>query len=205
MRLQDFDYDLPAELIAQEPLSKRDSSRMMVLNRKTGEIQHTLFSCFPDFVRRNDLLVLNNSRVIPARLYGRRKDRNIEFLLVQKTGEHTWRVLCRPAKHVRKDDRIMFSDRLEAKVTAELSEGQRLLTFNRDNLDPELDRVGYAPLPPYIKRKKQTEELRRLDLERYQTVFADIPGSIAAPTAGLHFTKDILSRIENRGAGITEV
>ncbi|MBU1187020.1 MAG: tRNA preQ1(34) S-adenosylmethionine ribosyltransferase-isomerase QueA [Acidobacteria bacterium] len=205
MRLQDFDYDLPSELIAQEPLPKRDSSRLMVLDRKTGDLQHTMFSRFPEFVHRNELLVLNNSRVIPARLYGRRNERAIEFLLVQKSGEHTWRALCRPAKHARKGDRITFSESLVADVTAELDEGERLLTFNRANLDPELARVGYAPLPPYIKRKKQTEEGRRHDLERYQTVFADKPGSIAAPTAGLHFTRDILDRIEEKGTGITEV
>ena len=205
MRLQDFDYHLPQELIAQAPLPNRDSSRMMILKRQTGEILHTKFSRFPEVIQKNSLLVLNNSRVIPARLYGKRNDRTVEFLLIQKSGERTWKVLCRPAKHVRKGDRIVFSNHLFAAVAEELDEGARLLTFNRKNIDSELNKVGYAPLPPYIKRKKQTETIRQNDLDRYQTVFADRPGSIAAPTAGLHFTKNMLDDIKKRGAGLVEV
>jgi S-adenosylmethionine:tRNA ribosyltransferase-isomerase len=197
--IQDYDYFLPRELIAQKPIPRRDESRMMVVERKTECISHRSFAEFPDFFTSDDLLVLNNTRVIPARLWGRKGDRNIEFLLIRSISDQTWEVLCRPASKVRTGDRIAFSPRLTAVVKEEKDEGKRILHFDSDEIHAELENIGYAPLPPYIKRESRPGKWRLFDLDRYQTVFAEHDGSIAAPTAGLHFTGRILDRIREKG------
>lgn len=199
MNLSDFDYPLPKELIAQKPLPQRDSSRMMVINRTTGEISHTYFSRFPEYLDSGDLLVLNDSRVFPARTWGKKKSKDIEFLFLQELGKGEWEVLCRPAKHVQPGDRIIFSDNLTGKVLERGKEGKRILFFPDGEILPKLREIGFAPLPPYIKRKPHSAEMRHFDLDRYQTVFADRDGSIAAPTAGLHFTKKTLQTLRKNG------
>ena len=195
--IQDYDYELPQELIAQKPLPRRDQSRMMVIERKTGRILHRRFVEFPKLLQSGDLLVLNNTRVIPARAWGRKGKRNIEFLFLREISPQNWEVLCRPARRIRTGDQIIFSPRLAGKVKAEKEEGRRVLVFPYD-IRSELKRIGFAPLPPYIKREARSEEWRGFDLNRYQTVFAAREGSIAAPTAGLHFTPRVLERIEEK-------
>jgi len=205
MLVSDFDYDLPQELIAQKPLPSRDSSRMMVLNRETGDIIHSQFLHFPDHLNKRDVLVLNNSKVIPARVWGRKLDVEIEFLFLAEIQKGVWEVLCRPAKKVQKNDTILFSENLVGKVVEIGTEGKRSILFETEDALPELKRIGYAPLPPYIKRAKSQTDIRYMDLERYQTVFADKEGSIAAPTAGLHFTPEMLHAISEKGVAIAEI
>jgi len=205
MQVSEFDYDLPQELIAQRPLPDRDSSRMMVLNRKAGEIIHSQFRYFPDHLHKGDVLVLNNSKVIPARVWGRKGRADIEFLFLSEIQKGKWEVLCRPARKVQLNDTILFSANLVGKVADKGAEGKRTLVFETENVLPELKKIGYAPLPPYIKRTKSQANNRSLDLERYQTVFARKDGSIAAPTAGLHFTPDLLRAIIDKGVVVTEI
>ena len=202
MILEDFDYDLPEKLIAQKPLPHREGSRMMVLDRATQEITHTQFSRFPDWLSDGDTLILNNSRVIPARVWGSRRGREIEFLFLGEAAGGVWEVLCRPAKFVRTGDTIRFAGNIEGEVVEALDEGKRRIRFPSGGVRSMLRNSGYAPLPPYIKRKADRDRLRSLDLKRYQTVYADEEGSIAAPTAGLHFTRNILEAIKNRGVRI---
>jgi S-adenosylmethionine:tRNA ribosyltransferase-isomerase len=205
MLVSDFDYDLPQELIAQKPLPQRDSSRMMVLNRESGEIIHSHFQYFPDFLNKGNVLVINNSKVIPARIWGKRNDTDVEFLFLTESRRSVWEVLCRPAKKVQLNDIISFSNNLIGKVVEIGTEGKRSIEFETADVINELRRIGYAPLPPYIKRTKSQTDIRSLDLERYQTVFADKEGSIAAPTAGLHFTPDILQTISKKGMAFAEI
>ncbi|MFC2158056.1 tRNA preQ1(34) S-adenosylmethionine ribosyltransferase-isomerase QueA [Acidobacteriota bacterium] len=199
MILEDFNYDLPENLIAQKPLTLRDQSRLMVLNRSTEEIIHTHFSRFPEYLSSGDLLILNNSRVIPARVWGRSRDREIEFLFLGETEPGVWKVLCRPAKHVREGEAVNFSPALQGTVIEVLDEGQRKIRFHSEKVADVLETIGYAPLPPYIKRKENRDRMRSIDLERYQTVYAARDGSIAAPTAGLHFTQSLLDSILAHG------
>jgi S-adenosylmethionine:tRNA ribosyltransferase-isomerase len=205
MLVSDFDYDLPQELIAQKPLPKRDSSRMMVLNRKTGDIIHSQFRNFPDHLSKGDVLVMNNSKVIPARVWGKKNNVDIEFLFLLEIEKGVWEVLCRPARKVQVNDTILFSESLVGKVVEIGEEGKRSISFKTQNVLLELKRIGYAPLPPYIKRTKSQTDVRSLDLERYQTVFAEQEGSIAAPTAGLHFTPDMLKTIIKKGIDVAEI
>ncbi|MFC2163925.1 tRNA preQ1(34) S-adenosylmethionine ribosyltransferase-isomerase QueA [Acidobacteriota bacterium] len=205
MLVSDFDYHLPQELIAQKPLPRRDSSRMMVLNRKTGDIIHSQFQHFPDHLHKGDVLVLNNSKVIPARVWGKKEDADIEFLFLSETQKGVWEVLCRPAKKVQVNDAIIFSKNLAGKVVGTGTEGKRSIVFETENVIPELKKIGYAPLPPYIKRTKLQTDTRDIDLERYQTVFAEKEGSIAAPTAGLHFTPEMLQTIMEKGIAVAEI
>ena len=205
LRVRDFDYDLPKELIAQHPLERRDESRMMVVERKKGRITHARFTEFPGCLRPGDVLVLNDTKVIPAKAWGRAGDKEAEFLFVKERAAGRWEVLCRPAKRVRTGDRIVFGPGFEGTVAGEGSEGLRVLRFEVPNVLAELSRVGFAPLPPYIKRRKDQAGLRPLDLERYQTVFARKEDSIAAPTAGLHFTKTILDEMEGRGVKVQSI
>jgi len=204
MLVSDFDFDLPQKLIAQAPLEKRDQSKMMILDRKTGSIQHTRFKAFPEYLKRGDMLVLNNTRVIPARVWGEKEGRIIEFLFLRECQDNTWEVLCRPAKRVRPGDFICFSDDFKGNVVDSGPEGKRVMQFSCDVLS-ELKKIGHAPLPPYIKRKKSQDTLNQLDLKRYQTVYAKDEGSIAAPTAGLHFTPELLKTIKARGIVVNEV
>jgi S-adenosylmethionine:tRNA ribosyltransferase-isomerase len=205
MLTADFNYDLPQELIAQAPLPKREKSRMMILDRQTGKINHSRFEEFPDYLNKGDVLVLNNTKVIPARAWGNKEGQEIEFLFLKESKEGLWEVLCRPAKKARLGDVISFSPGLEGKIAKVEPEGKRVIRFSSGNVLSKLKKIGFAPLPPYIRRKKKDVELRAQDLERYQTVFARNEGAIAAPTAGLHFTPQILERIKTKRVQVAEI
>jgi S-adenosylmethionine:tRNA ribosyltransferase-isomerase len=205
VKVSDFDYELPEELIAQQPLARRDESRMLVVDRKSGEIHHTRFSNFPDHFAPGDVLVFNETRVIPARAWGHKGGKRIEFLFLHQHSEESWEVLCRPAKHVRVGDSIVFSPGLKGEVTEVGPEGSRIIHFKGTDVLAELKKTGFAPLPPYIKRKKEHAYLKAADLERYQTVFARQEGSIAAPTAGLHFTPELLETLGHCGIRIAPI
>lgn len=205
MLTADFDYELPLELIAQTPLPKREQSRMMILHRRTGEIIHSRFEEFPDYLDKGDVLILNNTKVIPARAWGKKEEKEIEFLFLKESQEGSWEVLCRPAKKARLGDVISFSPGFEGIIVKVEPEGKRVIRFSSGNVLSSLKKIGFAPLPPYIKRKKKNVELREQDLERYQTVFARKEGAIAAPTAGLHFTSQILERIKTKQVQVAEI
>lgn len=199
MLTSDFSYSLPSELIAQHPLAQRDASRMMVVDRKKGKILHYRFKDLPEFLGKEDVLVLNNTKVIPAKAWGKKGGREIEFLFLKERKPGLWEVLCRPAKKVTVGDTIIFERGFEGEVVEMNAEGNRVISFSGKDVLRRLKDVGFAPLPPYIKRKKRKNKLRRLDIERYQTVYARKEGAIAAPTAGLHFTPSILEEIKKRG------
>jgi len=205
LKVADFDYDLPPELVAQRPLPRRDDSRMMVVERRTGRTSHRRFRELPEFFSAGDLLVLNDARVIPARAWGERGGAKIEFLFVCEIEPGAWEVLCRPARKLHRGDRASFGRGWEASVEEAGPEGRRVLRFGRPDVRSHLESIGYAPLPPYIKRRRQDQSLRAGDLERYQTIFARKDGVVAAPTAGLHFTQETLAGLERAGAGITKV
>ena len=214
MLISEYDYNLPEELIAQMPADKRDNSRMMVLNRKDRTISHKHFYDIVDLIEPNTLLVMNNTKVLPARLIGH-KDTGAKievFLLKQNSkmqDEHeNWEVLIKPSKRVKPDTIIKISDELSVRAIKRLEEnGEWLveLIFNGNNVLDVLHRNGNIPLPPYIERKIPNEDLKKLDFERYQTVYAKDEGSVAAPTAGLHFTKEILKKLENKGVELAYV
>ena len=199
MKKSDFYFDLPAELIAQTPIEKRDASRLLVLDKDSGAWEHRHFFDLPEYLRPGDCLILNNSRVLPARLLGQRLPGGgaCEVLLLIDRGEKTWECLVRPGKHLRKGARLSFGGgELLAEVTSVLDGGNRLVRFNYDGVFLEvLDRLGKMPLPPYIR-----EELQ--DRERYQTVYSKVVGSAAAPTAGLHFTEALLQNVQNMGVKV---
>lgn len=202
MRTSDFYYDLPEELIAQHPLPERSASKLLTLDGATGETGHRCFSELPDILSPGDLLVINNTRVIPARLLGVRSDteKPIEILLLKRIDTFHWETLARPGKKVRTGHRLIFlPGRLEAEVTAVLDNGNRIVRFMYEGVWEEILNVaGTVPLPPYIHEKND-------DPERYQTVYAVEPGSSAAPTAGLHFTDKIFERIRENGIDIAEL
>jgi S-adenosylmethionine:tRNA ribosyltransferase-isomerase len=203
--ISDFDFDLPPELIAQEPLAERDASRLLVLDRSSGAVQHRLFRDLPDLLNPGDLVVMNRSRVIPARLLGHRsKGGEAEILLVRDRGDGRWEAMVRPGRHLRPGQRVAIDDDLSVVIETEAlaEDGRRrvcLLSRRRD-IAGALERCGHVPLPPYVRRPDRPE-----DRERYQTVYAREPGSIAAPTAGLHFTPAILERLRGRGVATAEV
>ena len=205
LRVADFDYDLPPELIAQHPLPRRDDSRMMVVDRKAGTIRHGLFREFPDTMSADDVLVLNDTRVLPARIWGAIGEAKIEFLFVREIEPGRWEVLCRPARRVREGSSVLLTTRVKARVAGLAAEGRRMLDFGEFDIRGFLREHGYAPLPPYIKRARQDESSRPEDLDRYQTVFAEREGAIAAPTAGLHFTREILGDLKARGIDVRHV
>ncbi|CAM3971139.1 tRNA preQ1(34) S-adenosylmethionine ribosyltransferase-isomerase QueA [Alkalicoccus chagannorensis] len=196
MDVSQFDYDLPEELIAQTPLLNREASRLLVLDKYTGMQEHKRFRDLPAFLRPGDTLVLNNTKVIPARLFGIKEETGakIEVLLLSEGAEHTWEALVKPAKRIKKGTAVTFGDGLlEAVCTEELPEGRRRLAMRFDGIFHEvLDQLGEMPLPPYIQ-----EQLEEKD--RYQTVYAAHRGSAAAPTAGLHFTEDMLAFLKSKG------
>lgn len=202
MDVSQFDYDLPNELIAQTPLKKRDASKLLVMDKHTGEIQHKLFSDLLEILGIGDTLVLNNTKVIPARLFGVKKDTGakIELLLLKEEEEYSWEALVKPAKRLKKGTMIDFGDgRLTGICEEELDEGRRKIRFQFTGIFNEiLDELGEMPLPPYIQ-----EQLEEKD--RYQTVFAEQSGSAAAPTAGLHFTKEMLEKLVERQIKIAYV
>lgn len=201
MKTDDFDYYLPKELIAQTPLSKRDNSRMMVLDKKTGKTSDEVFTNLINYLNPGDTLVLNDTKVIPARLIGHKPDTNavIEVLMLRDLGDDTWECLSKPAKRVKEGTVIKFSDELSCKCVFVGEDGIRRYKFMYNGILLEiLDKLGEMPLPPYI-----TEKLKEKD--RYQTVYAKNPGSAAAPTAGLHFTKEYLEKIKQKGINIAYV
>jgi S-adenosylmethionine:tRNA ribosyltransferase-isomerase len=203
LKIADFDFDLPPELIAQDPLPERDASRMMVVFRREGRFAHASFRDLPDYLAAGDLLVLNDTKVIPAKTWGRRGDASIEFLFIKERTLGEWEVICRPAKRLRIGDRVVFAADFEAVMIETGDEGRRVLRFEAPDVLARLSKIGYAPLPHYIKRKKLDAARRPADLARYQTVFAAHAGAIAAPTAGLHFTPAMLERLGE--AGVEEV
>lgn len=202
-KTSDFDYDLPERLIAQRPADKRDASRLMVVHMKTGKIEHKKFSDIPGYINANDLLVLNNTKVIPARLHGTKYGggAEIEVLLDKKIGDNLWEALVRPAKRLNIGNVIEFGDGFFAEVKDKLEDGRALLYFAGVNgFDNELEKHGSTPLPPYIEAGGNISS----DLyKRYQTVYAKNPGATAAPTAGLHFTNDLLEKIKADKAYVT--
>jgi S-adenosylmethionine:tRNA ribosyltransferase-isomerase len=205
LRVSAFDYDLPAELIAQHPLPHREDSRLMVVDRASGTIRHHDFREFAAFMNAGDLLVLNDTKVIPARMWGTSGAANVEFLFIKEIGPGSWEVLCRPARRVKPGGSITFSRGVEARVAGIADEGRRVLEFGKADVPALLHDAGYAPLPPYIKRSRQDEASRPDDIDRYQTVFAKNEGAIAAPTAGLHFTEKALSALKKKGVYVRRV
>lgn len=199
IRLSDYDYDLPPELIAQEPIEPRDAARLLVLDRRTGAIEHRIFRDIGDYLRPGDLLVVNDSRVLPARLFGRRATGGqVELLLLQARTDGCWEALARPARRLRPGEVVTIlprqsglADPAPAMIVERLEAGCVLVQLPSNVLDA-LDRYGHVPLPPYIR-----QALR--DPERYQTVYSRAPGSVAAPTAGLHFTPELLAQLQSSG------
>ena len=202
MNLHDFYYDLPKELIAQDPLTDRSSSRLLVMDKKSGEFSHDIFRNITKYLKKGDCLVLNDTKVIPARLFGTRCDTNalIEILLLTRKSDTDWECLVRPGKKARTGCRLSFGEgELFGTIVDVLDDGNRIIRFEFDGIFEEiLDRLGQMPLPPYI-----THTLK--DKDRYQTVYAVHTGSAAAPTAGLHFTKELLQEIEEKGVKIAKV
>ncbi len=202
MKTEDFDYDLPVELIAQTPLKERSSSKLMVVDRQTGSISHNHFYDIINYLYKGDVLVLNDTKVIPARLFGIKEETNahIEILLLKNNGGDNWECLVKPAKRVKVGSVISFGDGLlKAKCTTVKEEGIRNLEFTYHGLFYEiLDKLGTMPLPPYIKEKLS-------DQGRYQTIYAKEEGSAAAPTAGLHFTKELLEKIKDKGITVCNI
>ncbi|HXM97310.1 MAG TPA: tRNA preQ1(34) S-adenosylmethionine ribosyltransferase-isomerase QueA [Candidatus Dormibacteraeota bacterium] len=211
MKLKDLNYDLPAGQIAQRPLDRRDGARLLVLDRQTGNCRDRQFVEFPSLLRGDELLVFNNARVIPARLLGHlatnsklESGDNVEVFLTRNFLNDEWQALVRPGKKIRVGDRVLFGNGiLEAEILERGERGARTLRFisrSSDSVAHHLEQLGHVPLPPYIARSDD-----ETDRERYQTVFAKNPGAIAAPTAGLHFTEDILRQIRDRGCEICEI
>lgn len=202
MDVKDFYYDLPEELIAQDPLEKRSNSRLMVLDKKSGDVYHRHFYDIKEYLKPGDCLVVNNTKVIPARLYGSRENTGgkVEILLLKRVSDDVWETLVKPGKKARVGDRIEFGEGLlKAEIIDVVEEGNRLVRFEYEGIFEEiLDQLGQMPLPPYI-----THELK--DKDRYQTVYAKYDGSAAAPTAGLHFTKELLQEIKDMGVNVAEV
>lgn len=204
MKVSDFNYDLPKELIAQHPMEKRDESRLMVLHRDTKQIEDKTFKDVIDYLEPGDCLVRNNTKVIPARLYGKivgkTSEKLVEFLLLKQLENDNWEVMVRPGKKLREGVKVDFGDGLlHAEILEVMENGDRLVHFKYDGIFNEiLDKIGLMPLPPYI-----TERLK--DKDRYQTVYAKYDGSAAAPTAGLHFTEELLEKIKEKGVEIANV
>lgn len=220
MRVDEFDYELPPGLIAQRPLERRDASRMLVVERASGPLEDSQFSRFPDFVAGNELIVFNNARVIPARLFGKRAgvhsqkpsrktvrehlSGNVEVFLTRKLEGDTWEALVRPGKKMQVGERVQFgAGELEAEILSRGELGIRTVRFTSHNalsIEENLEALGHVPLPPYIERPDEAT-----DRQRYQTVYAQRPGAVAAPTAGLHFTPEILEKLKAKGCELCEV
>ena len=205
MLVSEFDYELPEELIAQTPAQKREMSKMLVLG-KNGNIEHKHFFDIVDYLTDNDVLILNNTKVIPARLYGHKEETGakIEIFLLKQKENKQWEVLIKPSKRVKEGTAVNVSDELSATVLKPLEDdGKWLVQLHYEgDIYGVLSQVGNVPLPPYIERKMTSEELKKLDYDRYQTVYAKHEGSVAAPTAGLHFTPEILEKLKAKGVQI---
>ena len=206
MHISDFDYELPEELIAQQPLSERDASRMLVINRATGTLEDGHFVSLPNYLNAGDCLVLNNTRVFPARLLGRRTPTggNIEILLLREIETGKWQVLARPARRLQAGSQLEFRQlKLRGKVVEVLDDGTRVIHFEpSDDLLKVIEEIGEPPLPPYIRRDSGAASE---DRDRYQTIYAQETGAIAAPTAGLHFTPHILEELKQNGVRLAEI
>ena len=201
IRLSDYDYDLPKELIAQHPLENRDNARLLILHRDTGGIEHRKFSDITDYLQANDLLILNNTRVMPARIFGQKSSgASVELLFVEDLGENQWKALVKSNAKLRVSDEIYIDHHtITAKLHKRLDDGSWSIGFNgKNNIKEILYRIGEPPLPPYIKRQ-HSDVHTSIDRERYQTVFAQKEGAIAAPTAGLHFSNTTLEKIRKQG------
>jgi S-adenosylmethionine:tRNA ribosyltransferase-isomerase len=203
MLISEFDYQLPEELIAQEPLEDRSASRMLVIDRERREFSDHEFREFTSFLRPGDLLVVNNTRVFPARLLGKSETgANVELFLLEKRQAGVWQTLARPARRLKIGKKVVFGSKLTAEVIEKTDEGRVVVRFDAEgDLDDVIDEVGLTPLPPYIRREGGGNG----DRERYQTVFAKERGAIAAPTAGLHFTPDVIDAVKGAGAELVEV
>ena len=201
MKVNEFNYDLPEELIAQFPYDKRDEARLMVLNKKDKKIEHKVFKNIIDYLNPGDCLVINNTKVIPARLYGKKETgAKVEFLLLKRIEGDTWEAMVRPGAKIKPGTKVTFGDGLlKAEVLDVLEGGNRKVVFEYEGIFNEiLDKIGLMPLPPYIKEKLE-------DKDKYQTVYAKYDGSAAAPTAGLHFTEELLQKIKEKGIEIAKV
>ena len=201
MKTEDFDFELPSNLIAQTPLEKRDGSKLLVLDKESGEITHKHFTDIVDYLNTGDILVINDTKVIPARLYGIKEETNaiIEILMLKDIGNDRWECLVKPAKRIKIGTIVKFSDKLSAKCIEVKDEGIRIFEFIYSGILFEiLDELGTMPLPPYIHEKLK-------DKNRYQTIYAKNEGSAAAPTAGLHFTKELLNKIKEKGVIIAPI
>ena len=199
MKLQDFDYNLPEALIAQHPLKRRDQARLLVIDRETATISHDIFKNVDQYLPTNSHLVLNNSKVIPARLFGQRKDTGgkIELFILKQRKDDTYEVLLKPLKRLKVNDEIVFGNGIKATL---IDRENRIVRFNRKNILKHLENIGHIPLPPYINRNDTKD-----DRKYYQTVFAKKLGSVASPTAALHFTKPLLNRIKKKVKSVEEV
>lgn len=208
MEISDFDYELPEELIAQKPITPRDHSRMLVMDRRTGALRDRIFYQLPEELEPGTVLVINNTRVFPARLIGRRAGfpGRIEVLLVRRLSASVWEAMVKPGRRVRAGTELIFGDgSLRARVQDIRADGKRVIAFQcaESDVDVLIDRIGLPPLPPYIKRP-DAETLRQ-DAETYQTIFAKYPGAVAAPTAGLHFTENVFAALAERGVTVVEL
>ena len=205
MHINDFDYELPEELIAQKPADKRDASRLLVVHRDTGKTEHRHFYDILEYLKEGDCLVLNNSKVLPARLYGIKEGTGakIEFLLIKRIEGDRWETMVRPGKRLKPGDSVMFSEEplLKADIIDYGNDGTRIVEFSYDGIFMErLEEIGSMPLPPYIERQSENE-----DRDRYQTVYCREEGSVAAPTAGLHFTEELLEKAKAKGVELAYV
>jgi S-adenosylmethionine:tRNA ribosyltransferase-isomerase len=207
MLLDEFDYTLPEELIASFPLEKRDGSKLMVLNREDKTISHKNFFDIVDFFNEGDVLVLNDTKVIPARIIGKKQTgAAIEIFLSERKSEKVWEVLIRNAKRIKNDTIIEINENFSAKAIEKTENEKWLVEFNYSgDFWETLEKSGNIPLPPYIERNLGDEEIKKIDMERYQTVYAKAPGAVAAPTAGLHFTSDLLEKLKAKGVKVVTV
>ena len=193
MRTSEFDYELPSEYIAQEPLAERDSSRLLVAYRCGDKIREHKFSDIINFFNPRDCIVLNNTKVIPARLFGRKPSgAQIEFLFIRESSEGLWEVMVKPAKRIKEGAKVLFGDNFYANIVGKLPRGTWLVKLNTKDVKSFMNRYGIMPTPPYIKKELRNQE-------RYQTVYAQVEGAIAAPTAGLHFTEELLDSLKQKG------
>ena len=207
MKTSDFDYELPENLIAQFPTQKRSESKMLVLDKSKQSLEHKHFYDIVDYLTDNDILVLNNTKVIPARLFGKKETgAKIEVFLLKDLKNGRWEVLMKPAKRVHLNDKIKISDELSVIAKEQMEDGKRIVEIVCEgDIYDLLNKYGNIPLPPYIERKMTSDEIKKLDYNRYQTVYAKYLGSVAAPTAGLHFTEEILQKLRNKGVTVCYV
>ena len=204
MRVDDFDYILPAEMIAQHPSDQRETSKMMVLECKNQSISHNHFYNIFEYITPDDLIVINNTKVIPARIFGQKETgANIEVFLIEKVDSNHWKCLLKPQKRIRKGTKVIIDNKFSVRAT-EKANGENWIIETPAGFEQEIEFIGNMPLPPYIKREKENA-YKDQDKNRYQTIYAKVPGAVAAPTAGLHFTPEIIQKLEQQGTKVTEI